>query len=325
MRAQRPAAPRGAPSSSGLSGILGAGARRRGDIEAAARFGGNGAAAAATAAAAKLLRPSASRAAGRTTMLSSSSAPPGSRNFHQPLPGQREEGQPKARAVAAVAVVASAGRSKASTGRAEGDRSGGDYGAGVAPSSPAGNEDLLRLPWAYGSEGGSDRGSGDAAVPPKPGGAGAGVNRVASGSAGIAAASGKKKRQVDGSAATTVKGRGGGGGDGGGGVENGEGKLTARPPREAHPAGYMDGTVAVPAQSSVFLTMPQRFAVRADGSRTTEGAKMLADAQVRFVLDRKRLCTRSSLHGVGYLFMRSLCAPKITPAQQWFTTQLCLR
>ncbi|CAN0204685.1 unnamed protein product [Scytosiphon promiscuus] len=43
------------------------------------------------------------------------------------------------------------------------------------------------------------------------------------------------------------------------GREEGALGKEAPPPKEAHPAGYMNGTVAVPAESSVFLQMAQRF------------------------------------------------------------------
>ena len=73
-------------------------------------------------------------------------------------------------------------------------------------------------------------------------------------------AHGEKKKDVDRSAAR--------------GQQDGKKRF------EAHPAGYMDGSVPVPAESKVFMTMPRRFGVRADGSRTEEGVKQLHESLV---------------------------------------------
>lgn len=237
------------PPSLSLAGIVGAGARRR-DDDGASRFGGNGAATfRPPSGEAKPLCPSVSRAAGRTTVLSSVASTPGGRSLARSsgVKGSQTRGAP------------SAGQSTATAGR-------GRVG-GTSPK-PAGKEDLVGLPWAYGSGGGGTQRGGATSTKR---GAGDGGEM-----GGVLGGPGEKKRKRDGTAATGKRDFPGGG--------EGEGTRAARPPAEAHPAGYMDGTVVVPAQSRVFLTMPQRCGVRADGSRTNEGTKILADVQV---------CTRS--------------------------------
>lgn len=248
---------RAAPAAAGtLSGILGAGARRREDAGATRTFGtfsnsssssiGGGSSSAgsgASAVSAKPLRPSALRASGRTTVLSSRAHPPASTG--------RSSG---AGARAGAGAAAGAG----------GSRRSGSAGSGAAGG---GSEDLLKLPWVYGSStksSGSEQQSASRDAPAAGGangGSGGGKRGEettnAGGAIGAEASANEKKKA-------------------------GEGALgrAAGPPREAHPAGYTNGSVVVPAESSVFSQMPQRFPTRADGSRTDESAKMLADAQV---------------------------------------------
>lgn len=300
----KPAAPRGPVPS--LSGILGAGARRREDI-GTARFG-SAAQIRPPSSDAKILRPSDSRAAGRTTNLSSiPSAARGSRAVapaNSPGLSRRKPGGPAGDADGSKVVAGSGkgGRSGGGGGGGCGSGSGsGDGGSGGSrsggsrrsSSSPAGDgEDLLGLPWAYGSgDSGSGGGGGSDGGGSEGGGGSNGGGSKHSAKGALEPKAGLGKGRAHESMKRGASGnRGGGGGDGGsgggGGGEGGGGDakvaLAAKPPRQAHPAGYMDGTVAVPAQSSVFLTMPQRCAVRADGSRTIESAKKVADLQVRF-------------------------------------------
>eukprot|EP00752_Nemacystus_decipiens_P001893 g1823.t1 len=257
---QRPQAPalRTAPT---LSGILGEGARRREDVGAARTFGsssgggGGGGSGNRTASAilAKPLLPSAMRASGRTTVLSSHTHPPGG--------ASRREG----RTTGTSGRSAAAGTATVGGGSAFKEGSAGRAGSGGSRSSNTGgtaakgvNEDLLQLPWAYGagshSGGGPERGSRSRDAP-------AASSRRASGDkkgAGIAGTAEPNKKKARAGALGTA----------------------AAPPKEAHPAGYTDGSVVVPAESKVFLQMPQRFPVRSDGSMTAEGTRALANAEV---------------------------------------------
>lgn len=303
----QPAAPRGPVPS--LSGIVEAGARRREDI-GTARFG-SAAKIRPPSNDAKILCPSDSRAAGRTTKLSSiPSAARGSGTVtatNSSGPPRRKPGEPGGDAGGSKAAAGSGkgGRSGGSDGGCGGGGGGGDRGGlgsrsgdggsgdgwsgGRKPSSssPAGDgEDLLGLPWAYGGGGGGGGSGGEGGG----GGGGGGSKHSAKGALEPKAGLGKGRTH-----ASTSRGEngshGGGGGDGGsGGGRGGDGgrdtrvSLAAKSPRQAHPAGYMDGTVVVPAQSSVFMTMSQRCKMRADGSRTNESAKKVADVQVRSIV-----------------------------------------
>lgn len=261
MPGQRPQAPlsRAAPAAGTLSGILGAGARRREDVGATRTFGsssggGGGASSSRTASAilAKPLLPSALRASGRTTVISSSSA---SAHPRGGAPRREDRTMGTGKAAAGTAVVGGAAAQAASTGRTSGGGGGRSCNAGVAAAKGAG-EDLLKLPWAYGS------GSG------KPEQRSPSSDASADSSCGVAG--GREGMRAGGVGTAGAK-------------KTGEGALgrAAGPPKEAHPAGYINGSVVVPAESKVFSQMPQRFPVRRDGSRTAEGAKAFADAQVR--------------------------------------------
>lgn len=244
-----------------LSSILGAGARRREGVGATRTFGSSctgGGGGGPSTVHAKALRPSALRASGRTTMLSSS--PPG-------LPGGGGASRggttlPRPSPSPSSSAALSSGSAAASAGRnGNGGRS-SNRGAAGAATAEGGSEDLLKLPWAYG-DGEKPNSSSSSSSSAASGGGGQG--KAATGGGAPAPSTGEKRK---------VKGRG-----------DDEGALgkDARPPKEAHPAGYMSGSVAVPAESPVFLQMPQRCPVRQDGTRSAEGEKMLADAQVRFV------------------------------------------
>ena len=175
-----------------------------------------------------------------------------------------------------MAVGGARASQAASTGRTGG---GGSRPTNTADAAAkGGTEDLLKLPWAYGS---GDSSSSSSSSSGSGGGGGGG------GTGGLQ----KRSHRSDASAGPA---RGASGGDNkgnreGGGesakakVKVGEGALgkEAGPPKEAHPAGYTNGSVVVPAESKVFSQMPQRFPARADGSRTAEAAKKLADVQVR--------------------------------------------
>lgn len=247
-----PAAQRnGAPAPS-LSGILGAGSRRREDA-GFVRFGVNGERIAGPPSTnAKPLRPSAARMAGRTTVLSTrpSSSPGGNAK------------SPHGRGTRKNDAREAGGRSGAKDSTACVD--GGE------------KEDLLQLPWEYGRQ----KDSGDSMSSRSGGGAIATHQaRVAVGDNGEGP--GLKRKRV-----TTLVAEGSGGrGRVGGANETSssgedQGSLAARAPAKAHPAGHKDGSVVVPADSSVFLTMPQRCGVRADGSRTKEGEKRINEIQV---------------------------------------------
>lgn len=121
------------------------------------------------------------------------------------------------------------------------------------------------MPWAYGNVEASGQGS--ATKSPRRG---TGNGEGSGGGDGGGTGHGKNKRKRDRPPAT--------------GADDGEGKvaLAARPPAAAHPAGYMDGSVVVPAQSSVFMTMGQRCGVRGDGTRTHDGEKKLDEVKVRW-------------------------------------------
>lgn len=237
-RAQAPPL-RAAPAARTLSGILGAGARRREDVGATRTFStfsssssssGSSAGNGTSTVQAKPLRPSALRASGRTTVLSSHAHP-----------------------------SASAGRS-----RGAGPGAGPRAGSGVASR---GSEDLLKLPWAYGSSmisSGSEQRSASVDAPS--------VRGANEGPGGVKRQEKTKNTcSVSGEGAATNRKK-----------KAGQGALgkAAEPPREAHPAGYTNGSVVVPAESPVFSQMPQRFPMRSDGSRTNDSAKMVADAQV---------------------------------------------
>lgn len=252
---------RSAPTSSTLSAILGAGARRREDVGTTRTFGssstggGKGRSRTPSAILAKPLLPSAMRASGRTTVLSSTTHPPSG----APRRETRTIGTGK-EAAGTAAVGGAGGSQTANTGRAGGGRS-RPRNTGDAAAKGA-SEDLLKLPWAYGSGGsGSTDGpeqrssSRDASAGSARGATGGStkVNRAG----GVESAGSKKKPR-----------------------EGALGKA-ARPPEEAHPAGYTNGSVVVPAESKVFSQMPQRFPARADGSRTAEGARKLADVEVK--------------------------------------------
>ncbi|CAB1115167.1 unnamed protein product [Ectocarpus sp. CCAP 1310/34] len=271
QRAQQGPPPRAAPAPT-LSSILGAGARRREGVGATRTFGSSSSSSTGgggpSTVHAKALRPSAMRASGRTTTLSS--PPPG-------LPGGGGGGSasrggttlPRSSSSSSlsssagllsksVAAAASAGRDGNGNGAGwSGNR--GAVGAATAGAATAGggSEDLLKLPWAYGDGKKPNNSSSRISSSASSGGGGGG------GSGAPGPLSTGKKRKVEGR-----------------GDEEGALGKDARPPKEAHPAGYMSGSVAVPAESPVFLQMPQRCPVRQDGTRSAEGEKMLADAQV---------------------------------------------
>ncbi|CAM9702803.1 unnamed protein product, partial [Hapterophycus canaliculatus] len=283
--AQRAQAPplRAAPAPT-LSGILGAGARRREDVGATRTFGSSSSSSSAgggpSSVHAKPLRPSALRASGRTTMLSTSASPRGGGGGGA-VPsraGRPGSGGPAATAATAAAAVggagSKAGAGKATSARRIGDGAGDGGGRsrnGGASTVPGPAEDLLKLPWAYGSGSGSGSSAGN-----KPGSdASPGANRR-----GAASSQGPASKSAGGAAGPAAGNKKEGHGERRGRGEEGALGKEAPPPKEAHPAGYMNGSVAVPAESPVFLQMAQRFPSRPDGSRTMEAARMLADAQV---------------------------------------------
>lgn len=279
-------AARRAPTLS-LSGIVGAGARRREDI-GAARFGaGIGEATFRPPTAdtnAKPLRPSVTRAAGRTTMPSSSrpSSSPGGRGSK--INSSFSSNPSTARESPRKETVAAAASSAARVDSGCRKRTDGRYCETSNSKAADGKEDVLGLSWAYGNGGGGFTSGGDSSGgggPQKRCTANSATNRGARGEGEgkgrdevELTGPGKIKRKREGT--RPVPGRQGCAAD----VGKVEVALSAKPPAEAHPAGYMDGTVVVPAQSRVFLTMPQRCGVRADGSRTNEGAKKLVEIQV---------------------------------------------
>ncbi|CAM9493279.1 unnamed protein product [Ectocarpus sp. 4 AP-2014] len=286
QRAQQGPPPRAAPAPT-LSSILGAGARRREGVGATRTFGSSSSSSSSSSTGgggpstvhAKALRPSAMRASGRTTTLSS--PPPGlpgggggggaSRGGTTlPRPSSSSCPSPSVGLSSKSAAAASAGRNGNGNGAGRsGNRGAAGAATAGAATTGAGSEDLLKLPWAYGdgkkpnssSNSSSSSSSSAAAGGGGQGMAAAGGGGVDSGAPGPSFTGEKRK----------VKGRG---------DEEGALGKDARPPKEAHPAGYMSGSVAVPAESSVFLQMPQRCPVRQDGTRSAEGVKMLADAQV---------------------------------------------
>ncbi|CAN0344781.1 unnamed protein product, partial [Ectocarpus sp. 13 AM-2016] len=238
---------------------------------------------------AKALRPSAMRASGRTTTLSSpppglpgggggggggGGASRGGTTLPRPSPSSSSPSS-SAGLSSKSPAAASAGRNGNGNGNGVG-RSGNRGAAGAATAGAAtaggGSEDLLKLPWAYGDGKNPSSNSNSSSSSSSSAASGGGSQRQAAtggggGSSGGSSAPGpsstREKRKV--------KGRG---------DEEGALGIDARPPKEAHPAGYMSGSVAVPAESPVFLQMPQRCPVRQDGTRSAEGEKMLADAQV---------------------------------------------
>ncbi|CAM9661668.1 unnamed protein product, partial [Ectocarpus sp. 12 AP-2014] len=293
QRAQQGPPSRAAPAPT-LSSILGAGARRREGVGATRTFGSSSSSSSSTGGGgpstvhAKALRPSAMRASGRTTTLSS--PPPGlpgggggggasgggASRGGTTLPRPSFSSSPSSSAgLSSKSAAAAAGAGRNGNGNGAG-RSGNRGAAGAATAGAAtagaataggGSEDLLKLPWAYGdgkkpsSSSSSSRSSSSAAS--------------GGGSQGKAAAGGSGDSGAPGPSSTGEKRKVKRRGD-----EEGALGKDARPPKEAHPAGYMSGSVAVPAESPVFLQMPQRCPVRQDGTRSAEGDKMLADAQV---------------------------------------------
>eukprot|EP00903_Cladosiphon_okamuranus_P008107 g7814.t1 len=258
-----------APTRNTLSGILGAGARRRQDVVANRTFGsgscGGGSCSSRSPSAilAKPLLPSAMRASGRTTVLSSSTHPPGA-----PPRGEAARTIGTGKLAAAAAAAGAAGT--AAVGGAGASQESSTGRAGVGGSRPrntgdaavkGASEDLLKLPWAYGR---GDIGGTDSPEQRSPSSdASAGFARGAIGGS-------KKGNRAASSKSTGSK------------KKAGEGALgkAAGPPKEAHPAGYTSGSVVVPAESKVFSQMPQRFPTRADGRRTAEGARKLAAVEV---------------------------------------------
>ncbi|CAM9686028.1 unnamed protein product [Ascophyllum nodosum] len=192
------------------------------------------------------LRPSNVRAAGRTTVLSS--LPPAFATKTAPRLSSNQESQ--------AVKTSEAASSPPGFGQVKVDKGCG----GRARSSGADKlkADPMGLAWAYGK---------------KPGEGLKGKIKTISAAALTTTrmlthegcdttenAHGEKKKDVDRSAAR--------------GQQNGKKRF------EAHPAGYMDGSVPVPAESKVFMTMPRRFGVRADGSRTEEGVKQLHESLI---------------------------------------------
>lgn len=201
---------------------------------------------------AKPLLPSALRASGRTTVLSSSAHPPGG---GAPRREGRTAGTGKPAAGTTVGGPGAPQTARAGLAGGSGGRSRNTGGGAVDGA----DEDLLKLPWAYGSR--SSTGGPEQRSP----------GSDASASSARGASGGRKGTRARGVGTAETK------------KKAGEGALgkAARPPKEAHPAGYTNGSVVVPAESKVFSQMPQRCPVRSDGSRTAQGTKALADVEVR--------------------------------------------
>lgn len=112
-------------------------------------------------------------------------------------------------------------------------------------------EDVLGLAWSYG--GGGVGASGPAAE----------RGSSSRGSAGQDDGRGAGKRTRDADAGEAPR------------------ALDWRPPAEAHPDGYQDGSVPVPAPSKIYLRNAVKYNIRGDGSMPTEDARQLQIAKVR--------------------------------------------
>lgn len=251
--------PRHLPSSS-LSDVIGKASTRR-DGVCATRFGGSSQASLrGPDREAKVLLPSRVRAAGRTTLLSSST--PVSAAKMSPCPSNNRENQPRKMHEAASTPCRVGEAKLASSEERQGHSSKGDRR----------KDDPLDLSWTYGKSNESEEGT-PGEKQAKQGRASA-TRRTAHEVANSAKTlnDGKRKDRDWAAARDQLE------------CEDEceeQIALVARPPAEPHPAGYMDGSVAVPAESKIFMTMPRRFGVRADGSRTTEGVKELQESLVR--------------------------------------------
>lgn len=251
--------PRHLPSSS-LSNVIGKASARR-DGVCGGRFGGSSQASLrGPDREAKVLLPSRVRTAGRTTVLSSSTPvvsatkiPTCSSNNPRNQPQKVHEAA-STPSRAGEAMLAS--REESQCHSSKGNRR---------------KEDPLGLSWTYGKSNESGGGTpGGKRV--KQGEASASSQTVHKLANGPKALNDGKRKDRDWVAAQDQR-------------ESNEecgkqGALDTSLPAEPHPAGYMDGTVAVPAESKIFMTMSRRFGVRADGSRTTEGVKELQESLV---------------------------------------------
>lgn len=247
--------PRHLPSSS-LSDLIGKASARR-DGVCGARFGGSSQSSLrGPDREAKALLPSRVRAAGRTTVLSSST-PVSATKMPTCSSNNRQNQQQKMHE--ATLTPCRADKAMLALGEerqchsSKGDRR---------------KDDPLGLSWTYGK--GNESGGGTPGKKrTKQGEASATSGTVHKEANGAKALNDGKRKDRDWVAARDQQECGK------------QGALDVRSPAEPHPAGYMDGSVAVPAESKIFMTMPRRFGVRADGRRTTEGVKELQESLVR--------------------------------------------